>query len=506
MNEAGARAITLLQAFETAEPPSPNWGDADRAWATRAAREADAPAPQIADTAARVRRRDAAGGLLERRAQLALQRLATREPGVAIEVLPGRLPGRWLVAALGVAFVAGLAADAIGSGQRINLLAPPLWGVLAWNVAVYLGLLAAAVAAPGRASSWAARPGSWRARVLRLLANRPGIGGSAQIPGSAAAWRLFGSLWFARRLPLLRARLTMALHVAAAVFAAGLIAGLYLRGLVLDYRAAWESTFLDAHTVRNALAVLLSPASALTGIGVPDEAVLAAMRDTRSGLAAGASAAPWIHLFAALLVLVVVLPRLALAALEAGRSGWMSRRFPLVIAGEPYLERLARDVVGRAAYVLALPYAALPGADAAARLRDALREPLGDDVVVEVGARTAYGDEDTLPARFDPSVTHRLALFDLAATPEPEVHGRFARALAAAAPAGSPTLLVVDEAAFRRRFGRDTVRLAERRAAWSTHAAALGSVPVFIDLGNDAVPAGSGWADALRAPVEAGSR
>ena len=501
MNEAGARAITLLQAFETAEPPSPNWSDSDRAWATRAAREADVSSHETAGTPTS-RRRDAALALIERRARLALPRLAAREAGVAIDGVPRRLSGRWTVAVLGLAFAAGIAADAIGSGQRINLLAPPLWGVVAWNVAVYLGLAAAALA--GRSSRpVAARP--WRARVLRLLADTAAPGAPSHPPASAAAWRAFASLWFARRLPLVRARLGAVLHAGAAMLAVGLIAGLYLRGLVFDYRAAWESTFLDAHAVRRVLGVLLAPASALTGIGVPDAAVIAAMRAGGAVPAEGAPAAPWIHLFAALLLLVVVLPRLALAALDAARAAWASRRFPLVIAGDPYLERLARAATGQAARVLVLPYAAVPDAAVAARLREALRQPLGDDVMLELHPPIAYGAEDTLPAAFDPAVTHRLALFDLASTPEAEVHGRFVGALAAAAPAGTPTLWVVDEAAFRRRFGHATPRLTERRAAWTAAAAALGSVPVFVDLGG-AEPTDAGWIAALRAPVVAAAR
>ena len=65
MNEDSARAVTLLQAFETAQPPTPNWGDEDRAWATRLALQ-DAPGN--------------APDFIVRRAHHALQRLGPREP------------------------------------------------------------------------------------------------------------------------------------------------------------------------------------------------------------------------------------------------------------------------------------------------------------------------------------------------------------------------------------------------------------------------------------------
>ncbi|MBC8058836.1 MAG: DUF2868 domain-containing protein, partial [Rhizobiales bacterium] len=52
MHEKSARAVTLLQAFETAQPPSPNWSEEDRAWATRLALQ-----DQTADTETFIARR-----------------------------------------------------------------------------------------------------------------------------------------------------------------------------------------------------------------------------------------------------------------------------------------------------------------------------------------------------------------------------------------------------------------------------------------------------------------
>ena len=40
MNEAAARQVTLLEAYETVQPASPSWSDDDRAWADRVAMEA----------------------------------------------------------------------------------------------------------------------------------------------------------------------------------------------------------------------------------------------------------------------------------------------------------------------------------------------------------------------------------------------------------------------------------------------------------------------------------
>ncbi len=77
-------------------------------------------------------------------------------------------------------------------------------------------------------------------------------------------------------------------------------------------------------------------------------------------------------------------------------------------------------------------------------------------------------------------------LCDLAATPEVETHGRFAGQLVEGLSPGAVFALVVDEAAFRRRFGGLRDRLLQRRAAWSDLGTKIGRRPVFVDL--DAAP------------------
>src|SRR5580765_1188695 len=126
MNEASARAVLLLQAFETAQPPSPSWSDDDRAWATRLALDAAAPDAET---------------FIAQRARHAMQRLAPREPAAASWLARRLWRARWVGWAVLAGLVVGALADSIGSGQRINLLAPPLWAVLAWNALVYLVLL-----------------------------------------------------------------------------------------------------------------------------------------------------------------------------------------------------------------------------------------------------------------------------------------------------------------------------------------------------------------------------
>ncbi|MBX3638565.1 MAG: DUF2868 domain-containing protein, partial [Rubrivivax sp.] len=348
--ETAARRVLLVRAHETAETPL--WTAEDRAWATRLARET------VPAGAAPAR-------FLDERASHALQRLAPRDRAIA-RWLDRRLwRWTWLLAALALGLAAGLAVDAVGSARRIDLLAPPVWGVILWNLLVYLVLLWPRGAVPG-----ALRGG----RVTGWLARRLG-GGVVRGSGPLAA---FSADWVPRVLPALASRAALLLHAAAAALAAGLVAGMYLRGLVLDYRAGWESTFLEPAAVRALLATLLAPATALTGIGVPDEATVSALR-VGPGVAAGAPAAPWIHLYAAMLALFVIVPRTALATWSALRGAWASRRVALPL-DDPYFQQLLLQGRGAAPRVRVLPHGAAPSPQAVLGLRELLAGALGAEM------------------------------------------------------------------------------------------------------------------------------
>lgn len=309
MTEDEARQVLLLQAVESTtaaapqpgRPPGGPWSPEDSLWATRQA------AAAVGEDASPER-------FVVARAVIAMQRLLPRD-GAAQRWLARRgWHPAWVLLAVLLGLGAGLLADQLGPPQRVNLLAPAVWAVVAWNLAVYVVML---VPLPtGGLRGWLAGLG------LR------GPGGSGA-PASA------GALWAQQAAPLMTHRAALVLHSAAAALALGLVAGLYLRGLVLDYRAGWQSTFLDATAVQQALGWLLAPASALTGIAVPDVAPLR----LGPGADASATAAPWIHLYAATLALAVVGPRCLFALWAGRRAKRLSRRFPLPL-DTPYFEGL----------------------------------------------------------------------------------------------------------------------------------------------------------------------
>jgi len=297
MTEQEARQVLLLQAHEG--EGGKHWSSEDRLWATRQA------AAVAGDKASPER-------FVVARAMVAMQRLLPRDASARrwLERRAWHPAWVWLGAVLG--FITGVAADRLGPPEHVNLLAPAVWAVVLWNLCVYVAALM-----PWRGGGVGSQLGPWFARR-----------GQGTDLGASL-------LWARHAAPLSMKRAALVLHVAAAALASGLVAGLYLRGLVLDYRAGWQSTFLDVSAVQTLLNTLLAPASLLTGIGVPDVAPLR----VGPGAPAQATAAPWIHLYAGTLMLWVVVPRLLLAWWSAWRADALSRRFPLPL-DTPYFEAL----------------------------------------------------------------------------------------------------------------------------------------------------------------------
>lgn len=302
MTEDEARRVVLLEAHEN--PPGSGWNADDTRWATRQA------LATLGEGATPER-------FVATRAALAMPRLAERTPAAARWLARRGWHPAFVALAVGAGFALGLAADQLGAPARVNLLAPAVWAVVAWNGLVYVGLLL-----------------PWHRPLAGLRAGLAGWVGGAGAgrdgPLARAAER-----WRALAAPLAASRAALLLHAAAAALGAGLVAGLYLRGLVWDYRAGWESTFLSPAQVQALLDALLAPAAALSGVPVPAVAPL----QLGPGAAADATAAPWIHLYALTLALAVIGPRLALALFAAAQARSRAARLALPLA-TPYFEAL----------------------------------------------------------------------------------------------------------------------------------------------------------------------
>ena len=467
MDEGAARDVVLIRAIESADQDRVLITDEDRRHANRAAAE-------LARWDANARRSATLDeDFVAQRAELLIRRLGQRNRPIERASRAFAWRG-WISYAIPLlALAAGAVLEQIADRQRVNLLAFPLFAIVVWNLAVYLLLIGRLIVDAGHAP----RLSGLRNAVARSMRHGSTL---ARGPLGAPLGR-FATDWIELSTPLMLARAARVLHLAAALFALGAIAGLYVRGLVFEYRVGWESTFLTAADVRRILAVFLSPAASLVGTTFPSVDEVAALRFGSGG--GGENAARWIHLYAITVGLVVIVPRLVLFAFARWREQRLQRRFPLDI-GDPYFRRLLAGFSARPARLRVIPYSMTVDESMTTALRGIARRLLGDDADVVVLTPIAYGDEegalDGVDAT-DADVLFTVALFNLTATPENENHGAFVDALRAAL--GPRFAALVDQSSYRLRLGAQADdRLAERCNAWRSFGAAHGVVVSCVDL------------------------
>ena len=490
MRQDELRSVLLVKAIEEADQAGTLIAPADRIAATREARRAagDAAVPQ--EVIEQGTLSEAAQRMGVERARILMAKIVARYPFVdtVLNLAGGPAWVAWVLMALGL--VLGFALSALDGSRRINVLAFPLFGVVLWNLAVYVAIVAAWMGArpttqPPRRRLPEMLAHLGMGRVSRLVAKS----GAFNAPLAEALGR-FTKEWFEVARPLLVARATLVFHLCAAAVGIGLIAGLYLRGIAFDYQAGWESTFFDASRARAVLSVIYGPASFFTGIPIPDASHLEAIRWNDG--AGGERAAPWIHLLAATAALFVVLPRLALAALAAISISRWSRRASLPPSLTAYF-RTAFGALGGAigrGLVTVIPYAYEPSAAARAGLRALLPPALGESLTLDARAPVRYGDEEEflrgLGNAGKPDVV--VLLFNLAATPEEENHGAVIAGIRDWLTAKQPhtqLLALVDEGPYAARMAADggtDARVAERRNAWEEFIATHGLGACIVNL------------------------
>jgi hypothetical protein len=471
MREDDLRRILLVKAIEESDRDAAIIPVADR---EAGSREAMRATPS----------RDA-DALLAERSRTLFARIAARYPFVesVVALLRPSLPAS--LGVLAVALVLGASLSALDGSRRINVLAFPLLGLVAWNFAVYAFLLyraARPAGAPGPLLAWVSSIGS------RIAARHIAGARHFNVP-LAGALQAFAHEWYESAKPLLLARASVLFHLGAAAIGVGLIAGLYLRGIAFDYRAGWESTFLDAPSARAILAMVYGPASALTGIPVPDAAQLDATR--WRGASGGESAARWIHLIAASALVYVVLPRLALALAAAVRVLHLSRHATPPASLAPYFRAAFASVEGAVAKSSAIivPYACELSPGALARLIAWLPEATGGPLTIDARASVPYGEEDRYLASLAEEGCDAAQIivlpFSLATTPEDENHGKVIAGtrdrLASSRPQGQ-LLVVIDEAPYAQSMAGAPERVAERREVWRRFIEARGLKPAFVSL------------------------
>lgn len=463
MNEQVARDVVLVRAIETTDRKKEILSEDDRQYASRSAREL--AQWQAADSKSAV----TPDHFLQQRADLLLKRLADRSAPFKTFMKRGS-PWRTISIVLPLlALLVGAGVDRIGDPHRVDLLSAPLLGIIGWNLLVYLFMLVWLVMP--RAINPA--PSTW---LQRLTVGKPALPRKLA-PVLSAAVIDFMAEWSRISRTLTMARLARSLHLAAAMFALGAVLSLLARGLLTQYVAGWESTFLGAPQVHAALSVLFAPAQWLLGLEGFSVADIDALRFANPPAPEGGRR--WVLLYAATLVIVVIAPRLLLAAIAHLQAHWRAKRVAIDL-GQPYYRQLSSKMGGPAGLLRVLPYSFTIDEARDRGLAAVAAMLLGENATVMLRPSSAYGDE---PAQLEDAagVTMTAALFNLAATPENENHGAFIAQLATTTP---HMTVLIDESALVERFGIDAgkARIAERVVLWQQFCTHYRVTPVFVNL------------------------
>jgi hypothetical protein len=465
MNQSFFRNIVLVQAIENADAERQILSEDDRRYASRSAHE-------LAQwTAAEQQVALSPELFLQTRAEQILKKLLERHAGLARLVA-----GKSRFAALAwslplLAFLCGALLDRMGDTHRVDLLAAPLLLIILWNLVVYLLLLVQMLFPQLGRTPWAALK---RGAVFALAA-------SAQLPRATpvvlvSALAKFNAEWLVLSAPLLSARASRIIHLSAASFSLGVIASLYLRGMLSQYVAGWESTFLNAAQLHAILSLLFMPVQQLFSMPGFSLAQVQALQMPQA--VKGGDGAMWVHLYASTLLLLVIIPRSLLALLAYWQETRLGKNFSLNLA-QPYFQKLTAKIGPALSQSLRIfPYGFTLDEGREKNLRAAAHSLLGEQVNVMLRPSTAYGEQLHAASKLDVSDIGRagltIVLFNLSATPEPENHAEFLNSFLSAGARQAPdqlasVLVLVDQSAYLERLGAQAgaeQRLHERIALW----------------------------------------
>ncbi|MCF0252997.1 MAG: DUF2868 domain-containing protein [Duodenibacillus sp.] len=379
------------------------------------------------------------------------------------------------------AFLLGITTDRLATtGDVINLLSPPFWGLIAWNVAVYLML---AVKAAG-----VARLPLGPRSLMTLIARR-----CASAPFSKGVAARFHALQAKAFAPVMRLQAARALHYAAASFALGLVSSLLVRGLGTYYTVGWESTWLaDAPDMVCAFIQaaygLVPPVAGLPEL--PGLETVAAMRmDKLAAAAQTASAAPWLARMLVLVTSIIIVPRLLLGFADHCRCKRLEKAMALPITDDYWQGVLVKLHTGRGGRLTIVA-----DAGAGTATLDSARQlsQLWGDAADPWIERMDFSDAQAAVPRFYESGAPVLAAawFEGAHTPEPDVHGAvIARISERVAVSGGRLWAVVDMRPFIAKTRAYPRRAGERLAAWQELARETGVTLIVIDDADDSLAA-----------------
>lgn len=450
---AAMKKVVLVQALETAKDPKIIWSDDDR---DRASRDARQLAGEKADR----------GQYLLTRADLVLARVKNQidAPGKLTQT---HFAGNALLGGFAlVAYLIGCLTDRLATqGSVINLLSPPLLGLLLWNLAVYLMLIINGTA--GLLGHGFTLP--LRAKIASALAHLRWTGLKR-----APLKSRFLSHWLKLLAPAFSLQAARAFHLGALAFALGLITSMAVRGIGTHYVIGWESTwFADNVAVIDTILRYVYGLLPLDTLGVaplPSIDVVASMRLDSVDFVA-VPTAPWLIRIMAIIGAVIIVPRLVLFLRDTFLLKRFFRRMPVNVS-TPYFQTLLSDKVPQDDWLCFIP-ADMP----ASQQNDwqTLWRQTAQKAAVPQAAVRPYSvwedDPETLAgALTSTGKTYVTLIMSISATPEEEVHGALLDALTenlneSASPA---PLVLLDATRLKERHGQDAPLLESRTALWES--------------------------------------
>ena len=295
-----AKLILLAKAVEESNDAHIKWTSADAEAASLRA------AHTVGESADAVK-------LLTERAKVVLRTASERGVNTTIST-KARLPQFFSPLFVLMAFVLGALTDRIASPEHIvNLLSPPYWGVILWNLVVYIALFCCAIGLVGTGTNRFALP---LRSSLNAFVQKTSYG-TLRRSGFKSH---FYSEWSSFVAPLIRMNVARTLHFAALFFALGIIVSLLVRGFGTSYWAGWESTWL-AESPESVKAFIDYTYGLIPAVGplppTPDLSQIAEMRaDRLPYLETPVSAAPWLIRMMILMGVVVIVPRLIVGSVR----------------------------------------------------------------------------------------------------------------------------------------------------------------------------------------------
>ncbi len=363
------------------------------------------------------------------------------------------------------ALMAGLLVNGLGTSQRVNLLNFPLLLILGWNIGVYLISAMMRGLHSSSGSMWLNLPALWLTKFAGQWETQAWPG-RRSLDSAAALWiqdatqRFTTAYWNETRHFWIQ-RVRLLLHLGAAFMALGIVLGLYIRGLALDYQATWESTFLDADQVHTFLHILLGPAAWLLQHPFPSVSDIISLQAPRQG-----PAAPWIHLWAVTAFAVIVIPR-SLMAWIGHQSLKRARETFTLPLDDPYFIHLLAPDRGQGVHVAIMAYSYQPSSAAKAFLESSFLDLFGNLSTLQWQPTVPFGQETPGWPEVSTPAQSVVVIFNAGQTPEWEVQGEWLNLVQTQIGAMKPKarlLVILDEEQYRQTV--DQVRVGERRQTW----------------------------------------